>query len=89
MWMHNGQISQFAKIKRRLLAALPEPLFLFPQGHTDSEFAFALFLSHIKDPKSSDEFSYQELKDAMLQTIRDINTWSKEAGVDEVSKCLT
>ncbi|KAI3484324.1 hypothetical protein L1887_52637 [Cichorium endivia] len=32
MWMHNGQISDFSRIKRRVLAALPEPLFLFPQG---------------------------------------------------------
>lgn len=82
--MHNGQISQFSKIKRRLLAALPEPLFLWPQGHTDSEFTFALFLSHLKNPSSMEEFSYKELKDAVLMTIRDINQWSKEAGIEEV-----
>ncbi|WFD08295.1 glutamine amidotransferase subunit [Malassezia vespertilionis] len=85
MWMHNGQISGFSKIKRRLLAALPEPLFLFPQGHTDSEFAFALYLSHLKDPSSMKEFSCKDLKDAMLNTIRDINIWSKEAGIEEPS----
>lgn len=82
--MHNGQISDFYKIKRRLLAALPEPLFLFPQGHTDSEFAFALFLSHIRDPLRKEEFDYRELKDAMLRTIHDLNQWSREAGVEEV-----
>ncbi|PKI82807.1 hypothetical protein MVES_003230 [Malassezia vespertilionis] len=68
-----------------LLAALPEPLFLFPQGHTDSEFAFALYLSHLKDPSSMKEFSCKDLKDAMLNTIRDINIWSKEAGIEEPS----
>lgn len=83
--MHNGQISQFSKIKRRLLAALPEQLFLWPQGHTDSELAFALYLSHLKNPESLDEFSCQELKDAMLMTIRDINEWSKDAGIKEPS----
>lgn len=82
--MHNGQISQFSKIKRRLLAALPEPLFLWPQGHTDSEFAFMLFLSHLNNPTSMEEFSYKELKDAMLSTIRDLNLWSQEAGIEEV-----
>lgn len=86
--MHNGQISQFSKIKRKLLAALPEPLFLMPMGQTDSEYAFALYLSHLKDPESLDKFSYHELKDAMLHTIQDINRWSKEAGIKEVRKRL-
>lgn len=86
MWMHNGQISQFPKIKRRLLEALPDPLFLLPQGQTDSEYAFALYLSHLKDPESLEVFSHQELKEAMLRTIQDINLWSREAGIKEVSK---
>lgn len=47
MWMHNGEISQFPRIKRGLQALLSEELFLFPQGHTDSEWAFALFLSKV------------------------------------------
>lgn len=84
--MHNGQISQFPKIKRRLLEALPDPLFLLPQGQTDSEYAFALYLSHLKDPESLEVFSHQELKEAMLRTIQDINLWSREAGIKEVSK---
>ncbi|WFD34739.1 glutamine amidotransferase subunit [Malassezia cuniculi] len=83
--MHNGQISEFHKIKRRLLRALPEPLFLFPQGHTDSEFAFALFLSHLRDPLMKDDFTCNELKEAMLRTIEDINRWSKEAGIEQPS----
>lgn len=35
------------QIKRKLLGALPEELFLFVQGNTDSEWAFALFLSFV------------------------------------------
>lgn len=92
MWMHNGQISQFPKIKRRLLEALPDPLFLLPQGQTDSEYAFALYLSHLKDPESLEVFSHQELKEAMLRTIQDINLWSREAGIKEPSLlnfCIT
>lgn len=64
--------------------ALPEPLFLFPQGNTDSEFAFALYLSHVRDPLRKEEFSCKELKEAMLKTIHDLNTWSKEAGIVQV-----
>ncbi|EPQ29788.1 uncharacterized protein PFL1_02461 [Pseudozyma flocculosa PF-1] len=85
MWMHNGQISGFSRIKRRVLTSLPEPLFLFPQGHTDSEFAFAVFLSHLDDPLKKEQFSYKELRDAMLATIGDFNQWAKEAGVKEPS----
>lgn len=48
MWMHNGGISDFHRIKRALQAELSEDLFLFPTGNTDSEWAFALFLSKVK-----------------------------------------
>ncbi|KAK0556899.1 glutamine amidotransferase subunit [Tilletia horrida] len=83
MWMHNGQISSFHLIKRRVLASLPDELFLLPQGHTDSEYAFAVFLSHLRDPERRGAFSWTELRDAMLATIRDFNRWAKEAGVAE------
>jgi glutamine amidotransferase len=48
MWMHNGGIAEFERMKRKLQDSLPEELFLFPQGNTDSEWAFALFLSFVK-----------------------------------------
>ncbi|CDZ97042.1 Glucosamine 6-phosphate synthetases, contain amidotransferase and phosphosugar isomerase domains [Phaffia rhodozyma] len=58
MWMHNGGIASFHLIKRRLQQSLPENLFLFPQGTTDSEWAFALFLSFLPQdllfPEGSD-----------------------------------
>ncbi|PWZ01654.1 N-terminal nucleophile aminohydrolase [Testicularia cyperi] len=85
MWMHNGQISDFPRIKRKVLASLPEQLFLFPQGHTDSEFAFAVFLSHLDDPLQKEPFSYKALQRAMLATIRDFNRWSRDAGISSPS----
>lgn len=51
MWMHNGGIAEFEKIKRKLQNFLPEELYLFVQGNTDSEWAFALFLSFVKKKK--------------------------------------
>ncbi|CEH17998.1 n-terminal nucleophile aminohydrolase [Ceraceosorus bombacis] len=85
MWMHNGAISSFSKIKRRLLQSLPEELFLYPQGHTDSEYAFAVFLSHLPDPASQSPTDHKVLQNAMLKTIADFNRWAREAGVDEPS----
>ncbi|KAL1929683.1 hypothetical protein VTP01DRAFT_1821 [Rhizomucor pusillus] len=84
MWMHNGGIAQFNKIKRKLQSSLPEELYLFVEGNTDSEWAFALFLSFLEDPKA-ERFKYQELKDAMLKTIAQLNEWAEEENITEPS----
>ncbi|KAI8374399.1 nucleophile aminohydrolase [Radiomyces spectabilis] len=84
MWMHNGGIAQFEKIKRKLQNSLPEELFLFVQGNTDSEWAFALYLSFLANPNAA-SFEHQELKDAMVKTIAQINAWAEEAGITEPS----
>ncbi|CAO3596789.1 unnamed protein product [Absidia cylindrospora] len=84
MWMHNGGIAQFDKLKRKLVNALPEKLFLFVQGSADSEWAFALFLSFLSNPEA-DHFEHQELKDAMIKTIGQLNAWAEELGITEPS----
>lgn len=78
--MHNGEINEFYKIKRALQASLSEELFLYPSGYTDSEWAFMVFLSMLKDPHAR-SFTHMELRDAMMKTIQFINKLSKEAGV--------
>ncbi|KAJ1669833.1 glutamine amidotransferase subunit, partial [Spiromyces aspiralis] len=45
MWMHNGLIGEFPRIKRQLQASLKDEIFLSIQGSTDSEHAFAVFLN--------------------------------------------
>ncbi|KAG0178258.1 hypothetical protein DFQ29_003695 [Apophysomyces sp. BC1021] len=82
MWMHNGGIAEFDKIKRKLQATLPDELFLFVQGNTDSEWAFALFLSFLSNP-NADTFEHHELKHAMIKTIAQLNAWAEEAGIVE------
>jgi hypothetical protein len=47
-WMHNGGIADFPKIKRKLQASLSDELFDVVNGNTDSEWAFALFLSQVR-----------------------------------------
>ncbi|WVR05261.1 hypothetical protein IAU60_002273 [Kwoniella sp. DSM 27419] len=80
MWMHNGEINEFRKIKRAVQQSLPEELFLYPSGYTDSEWAFMIFLSKLKDPHAR-SFTHVELRDAMRETIRFINKLSRDAGV--------
>ncbi|CAD6569554.1 MAG: hypothetical protein TREMPRED_005293 [Tremellales sp. Tagirdzhanova-0007] len=96
MWMHNGQVCgvvfaihtqligaqiiDFQKIKRALQMSLPEELFLYPSGYTDSEWAFMVFLSRLKDPHAR-SFTHVELRNAMMETILFINELCKDAGV--------
>ncbi|ORX39847.1 putative cytoplasm protein [Kockovaella imperatae] len=84
MWMHNGEISGFTKIKRALQSSLPEELFLYPAGYTDSEWAFMLFLSKLKDPHAR-FFTHVELRDAMMETIKTLNMLLKDAEVTSPS----
>ncbi|CAG8553858.1 10943_t:CDS:10, partial [Scutellospora calospora] len=84
MWMHNGHIANFNKFKRKLQQSLREDLFLFVQGNTDSEWAFALFLNQLEDPNNG-QFDHETLKIAMLKTIDQLNNWAEEAEINEPS----
>jgi len=84
MWMHNGEINSFQKIKRAVQQSLPEELFLYPSGYTDSEWAFMIFLSKLKDPHAR-SFTHVELRNAMMETIAFINQLCKQAGVTNPS----
>ncbi|KAG8878626.1 hypothetical protein FRB98_006031 [Tulasnella sp. 332] len=84
MWMHNGGIADIAKFKRRLQARLTDELYNFPQGNTDSEWAFALYLSMLSDPHAS-TFDQHELRGAMLKTISTLNDWARHCDITEPS----
>ncbi|KAJ1919834.1 glutamine amidotransferase subunit [Mycoemilia scoparia] len=84
MWMHNGMIGGFPKIKRKIQASLKEEIYLSIQGTTDSEHAFAVFLNQLDDPMKK-SFTYTELKDAMLKTIALLNQWLEEEGIEDLS----
>ncbi|KAG0151459.1 hypothetical protein CROQUDRAFT_667997 [Cronartium quercuum f. sp. fusiforme G11] len=87
LWMHNGHIAGFNKIKRSLQADLSDEFFNFPQGSTDSEWAFAIFLnelSKLADPKAT-SFTYAILQQTMLTTIKKIKDATQIANVGEPS----
>jgi predicted glutamine amidotransferase len=46
MFMHNGQIGQFCAIKRRVEAMIPDELYPFRNGTTDSEALFLAAFAH-------------------------------------------
>lgn len=84
MFMHNGGVSYFPKIKRKLCDLIQEKYFLFIQGSTDSEACFALFLDCLErlgvnpaDPKG--QFPSESLEKALLNTIEILVKLSLEA----------
>ncbi len=83
LWMHNGAIAQFLKIKRRLRQSLKDDLYNFIQGTSDSEHAFAVFLNLL--PHRTDHCPAEQLAQTMLGTIRQLSSWSKETGITEPS----
>jgi predicted glutamine amidotransferase len=83
LWMHNGKIAEFQKIKRKLRESLHDEYYNFIQGTTDSEHVFALFLNLLEH--HIDDYSLSDLIDALISTISQIATWLESAGIDEPS----
>ncbi len=81
LWMHNGRIPRFSRIKRRLRESLKDEFYNFVQGTTDSEHAFALFLNKLR--RHMQDYSVDVLARTMSATIRQLDTWVREAKVAE------
>lgn len=81
MFMHNGGLSNFNIVKRKLTNHIKDEYFLFLQGSTDSECCFALFLDTLDkmgvDPKSK-KIPHHLLREALLKTIEYIRIWTTE-----------
>jgi glutamine amidotransferase len=74
LFMHNGQIGGYARIKRRIEALIPDELYDARLGSTDSE---AIFLVALANGLERDPV------DAMARTLDTIRGMMREAGIDE------
>jgi len=79
MFMHNGRLDEFDKIKRSILNSLSDKAFGLIKGNTDSEYAFALFMDTIN---FSESLETNELKQALYKTIRQIIQFRVENGAN-------
>ena len=79
LWMHNGAIREFRRLKRRLRESLGDKAYDVIQGTTDSEHAFALFLNRLLD--RIDNYTVDDLVDALRSTISNLNGWTEECKV--------
>ncbi|HEX8457516.1 MAG TPA: class II glutamine amidotransferase [Pyrinomonadaceae bacterium] len=83
MWMHNGAVAGFARIKRSLRESLKDEFYNMVMGTTDSEHAFALFLNNLRVPFG--EASAEAMRASMVETIAQLNEWTRAAGILEAS----
>lgn len=66
MFMHNGQIGGYARIRRQLEARLPDALYAARKGATDSELLFLLALARIEAGETPDQAVPTVLEDTMI-----------------------
>lgn len=92
MFMHNGGISNFKRIKRKLISHIEDEFFLTLQGSTDSECSFALFLDTLfkmgYDPKLDHVVPADALRKALVKTIQYIKDWVSELNVKDPDPSL-
>ncbi|CAF1037716.1 unnamed protein product [Didymodactylos carnosus] len=70
LFMHNGTVAQFSKIRRNLLLKISKQAYENVMGTTDTEHVAALFFTHLGDMYA--EHTLNEFKQAMLKTLNDI-----------------
>lgn len=80
LWMHNGWIPDFHRVKRRIRERLSDEHYNLIQGTTDSEHAFALFLDNLERDEA--EYGVEKLRRAMQRTVRDLVELCRNAGIE-------
>lgn len=81
LWMHNGRIPGFARLRRRIRDRLDDEHYNLIQGSTDSEHAFAVFLNDMRD--RGGEPDLDAMLRSVLNTIKRLESISREAGNSE------
>lgn len=79
LWMHNGAIAEFPRLKRRLRESLGDAAYDTIQGNTDSEHAFSVFLDQLAP--AAEALSTEVLGDTVRRTIERLNRLAREAGI--------
>jgi predicted glutamine amidotransferase len=80
---HNGNVAQFAKIKREIRDSLCDEMYNWVKGQTDSEHLFAYFIN--KMLISNKSFTIETLAETLEQTFTELKTILKKNGIEEES----
>lgn len=90
LWMHNGHIAGFKRLRRHLREFLCDEAYDEICGTTDSEHAFALFLHFLR--KHREDYELENLQRALRDTIRKIDRLAADidaSGPSELNFALT
>lgn len=79
MWMHNGAVADFHKIRRKLREGLRDEFYDMIAGTTDSEHAFALFLNNLH--ASFGDVTPAKMRVALVETIHQLDELTCAAGI--------
>ncbi len=85
LFCHLGAVSEFPRVRPRLLASLPEFLQRQVRGDTDSELVFAVFLKLLRDTGRMDDPLLEPALAAQLlgRTVRLVAQLSSDAGASK------
>ena len=83
LFQHNGHIEGFSRVKRRVTELLPDDLYAWVAGSTDSEYCFALLLAQLEAPGRAERFEVAELEFAVLRTLAILKALGDEEHVVE------
>jgi glutamine amidotransferase len=85
LFMHNGQVACFGKVRRRLMDSLSDAAYDFciANSASDSALSFALFIDQLEDPYTP--ISPQQLQKFLTVVITTLTRALDEAGVVDTS----
>ncbi|MFN7098475.1 MAG: class II glutamine amidotransferase [Gammaproteobacteria bacterium] len=83
LFMHNGNIGGFNKIKRYMRRELSDEIYDWIKGQTDSEHFFALFLQTFEEMHG--QYNVESMAAVLCATIKRLNKLQKQHGVTEIN----
>ena len=83
LFMHNGSVGGFRVIKRALRRRLPDDIYDWISGETDTEHLFALFLEQLRQNRKAN--SSDRMVDALMTTFALLKEIQEEHGLTRLS----
>ncbi|MPY72426.1 MAG: class II glutamine amidotransferase [Alphaproteobacteria bacterium] len=83
LWMHNGAVSGFSRLRREIRESLTDRTYNMIQGTTDTEHAFAVFLDLLL--RHGGDFTADDMAEALAETLLRLKSWRANGGIGVAS----
>lgn len=81
LFMHNGELGGFQRLKRHLRRQLDDPIYDWIKGQTDSEHLFALIMQVFTETEA--EHSVQGITEVLKEAIRRVKSLQQELDIQD------